>query len=49
MKTYFGFKNGKLVTVVQTRADNYEDAIDVDYTVENPNDAESQIARWKAS
>lgn len=47
MKTFFGFRNGKLVTVVQT-TDNagYRSATDVDYTVEDPQEAERQIVEW---
>lgn len=47
MNTYFGFKNGKIITVVQSTAENYNDAVDVDYYVSNPQDAEKQIKEWK--
>lgn len=47
MNTYFGFKNRKLVTVVQTTEDCFDCAIDMDYVISNPQDAEKQIAEWK--
>lgn len=53
MKTYFVFKDGKLVTVIQTKNDNVFNAqikhllIDYDYIVEDPQEVEKQIAEWK--
>lgn len=47
INTFFGFKNGKLITIIQSTADTITDAIDVDYTVENPRDPEKQIEKWK--
>lgn len=45
--TFFGFRNGKLVTVVQSTIEDYTDATDLYMIVENPQDAEKQIAEWK--
>lgn len=46
---FLGFRNGKLITVVESTVDNFESAVDVDYTIDNPQDAEKQIAEWKKS
>jgi hypothetical protein len=46
-KTFLGFRNGKLITVVESTIDNFESAVDVDYIVANPQDAEKQITEWK--
>lgn len=47
MGTFFGFRNGKLITVVLSTVEGYEDAIDVDYVIEDPENAERQIEAWK--
>lgn len=53
MRTYLLFKDGKLVTVVQTKANNIalvqirNMLIDYDYLVEDPQDADKQIEEWK--
>ena len=47
--TFLGFRNGKLITVVESTVDNFESAVDVDYIIDNPQDAEKQIAEWKKS
>ncbi|GAG90303.1 unnamed protein product [marine sediment metagenome] len=47
--TFFGFRHGKLVTVVMSIMDEVEDAIDCNYYITNPEDAEKQIADWKNS
>jgi len=44
---YFGFKNGKLETVILSRNSDRESAIDCDYYVDEPQDAETQIEEWK--
>ena len=51
MKTniFFCFKNGKIVAVVTTPMDEFEDAVDCDYTVKNPEGVEKQIEEWKKS
>ena len=48
MNVFLGFRNGKLITVVQSLSDEYDNAVDVDYTVKNPQDAEKQIVQWKS-
>ncbi len=45
--TFLGFRNGKLVSVVSTTLDNYNDAVDCDRYVKNPENAEKQIKEWK--
>jgi len=44
---FLGFKNQKLVTVTYSVLDEVEDAIDCDYYITDPQDAEKQIAEWK--
>lgn len=46
--TFFVFRNGKLISVVQSTVDIYESAIDGDYVIDNPQEAEKQIAQWKS-
>lgn len=46
--TFLVFRNGKLITVVQSTVDIYESAIDGDYVIDNPNEADKQIAQWKS-
>lgn len=46
--TFFVFRNGKVISIVQSTVDNFESAIDGDYTVKDPQDAEKQIAQWKS-
>jgi len=43
---YFAFKNGKLVSVITSVMDNYEDAVNCDYPVVNPRNAKKQIEDW---
>ena len=45
--TYFGFKNGELISVLQSRVDDVEEAIDCDYYISEPQEAETQIISWK--
>ena len=45
--TYFGFRHGKLTTVIQSILDNVEDAIDCKIYVDEPHDAKNQIEQWK--
>ena len=47
--TYFGFRHGKLTTVIFSTMDNVEDAVDCNYYVDNPEGAEKQIEEWKKS
>ncbi len=48
MHVHFGFKNQKLVTVIYTLERDRESGIDCDYYVDDPEEAEKQIAEWKA-
>jgi hypothetical protein len=45
--TYFGFKDGKLVSVLQTLNGNVKEALDCNYYVEEPREVEQQIKNWK--
>ena len=45
--TYLGFRHGELTTVILSTMDNVEDAIACNYFVDDPQDAEKQIAEWK--
>jgi hypothetical protein len=45
--TYFGFKNGKLVSVLQSVNDDAKNAIDCTYYITEPQEVEKQIEKWK--
>lgn len=45
--TYFGFKNGKLVSVLQSINGDAKKALDCTYYVAEPQDVEKQIEKWK--
>jgi len=45
--TYFGYRHGKLTTVVTSIMDDGEDAINCNYYIAEPRDAEKQIEEWK--
>jgi len=45
--TYFGFKNGKLVSVLQSVNADVKEAIDWNYCVREPHEVERQIEKWK--
>ena len=45
--TYFGYRHGELTTVILSTMDDVKDAIDCNYYVNNPQDAEKQITEWK--
>jgi hypothetical protein len=45
--TYFGFKNGKLISVLQSTNGKAKKAVDCSYFVEGPQEAEKQIVKWK--
>ena len=47
MFVYLGFQNGKIVTVIYSILEDHEAAIDCDYYVNHPQDAEEQITEWK--
>jgi len=46
---FLGFRNGKLITVVESTVQDFESAVDVDYVVTDPRDVLKQIAEWKNS
>ena len=45
--TYFGFKDGKLVSVLQTVNDDVKEAVDCTYYITDPKEVEKQIKKWK--
>ncbi len=45
--TYFGFKNGKLVSVLQSVDKNVKKAVDCSYYIAEPQEVETQIQKWK--
>ena len=45
--TFFGFKNQKLVTVIQSTIKDPKLCIDCDYVLQDIQDAEQQILAWK--
>jgi len=47
INTYFGFKNGKLVSVLQSVNGDVKKAIDCTYYILNPQEVEKQIQNWK--
>ncbi len=47
IRTYFGFKNGKLVSVLQSVNGDVKKAVDCTYYITEPQEAEKQIEKWK--
>ena len=45
--TYFGFKNGKLVSVLQSVDKDVKKATDCTYYITEPQEVEAQIQKWK--
>jgi hypothetical protein len=45
--TYFGFENGKLVSVLQSVSDDAKKALDCTYYIAEPQEVEKQIEKWK--
>jgi hypothetical protein len=45
--TYFGFKNGKLVSVLQSVNGDVNKAVDCNYYITEPQEVEKQIEKWK--
>ena len=45
--TYFGFKRGKLVSVLQSVNDDVKEAVNCTYYIAEPKDVEKQIEKWK--
>ena len=48
LTVFLGFRNGRLITVVESTFENVESAFHVvDYFITNPRDAEKQIIEWR--
>ena len=47
VNTYFGFKNGKLISILQSVNSDIKEAIDCTYYIANPQEVEKQIQNWK--
>ena len=47
IRSYFGFKNGKLVSVLQTVNGDVKNAFDCKYCITELQDVEKQIEKWK--
>jgi hypothetical protein len=45
--TYFGFKNGKLVSVLQSINGDAIKAVECSYYITEPQNVEKQIEKWK--
>ena len=45
--TYLGFKDGKLVSVLQSVDEDVKKAVDCTYYITEPQDVEKQIEKWK--
>ena len=45
--TYFGFKNGKLVSILQTVNGDVKKAVECNYYITEPQEVEKQIDKWK--
>jgi hypothetical protein len=45
--TYFGFKKGKLVSVLQSLDNDAKKALDCNYCIAEPQEFERQINEWK--
>ena len=45
--TYFGFKNEKLVSVLQTVKGDVKEAVNCTYFISNPQEVKKQIQNWK--
>jgi hypothetical protein len=44
---FFGFKNGKLTSIVQSIEADVKSAVDCHYFVADPEEAEKQIRAWE--
>ena len=44
---HFGFKNGKLVSVLHSVNGNVKKAVDCNYYITEPQEVEKQIEKWK--
>lgn len=45
--TYFGFKDGSLVSVVQSVNEDTKGALDCSYFIAEPQQVDEQIEKWK--
>jgi hypothetical protein len=45
--TYFGFRNGKLVSVLQSLNADVKEAVNCTYYITEPQEVEKQIEKWK--
>ncbi len=45
--TYLGFKNGKLVSVLQSVKGDVKEAVNCTYYIAEPQEVEKQIEKWK--
>jgi hypothetical protein len=45
--TYFGFRNGKLVSVLQSVNGDVKKAVDCTYYITEPQQVEKQVEKWK--
>ncbi len=45
--TYFGFNNGKLVSVLQSVDGDVKKALDCNYYITEPQEVNKQIEKWK--
>ena len=48
IKTFFGFRNGELITIIHTTEENEDYAVDCDYYITDPQEVVKQIKLWKA-
>ena len=47
INTYFGFKNGKLVSVLQSVNGDVKEAVNCTYFISNPKEVKRQMQNWK--
>ena len=47
IRTYFGFRNGKLVSVMHSVNSDVKKALDCNYYIMDPQEVEKQIEKWK--
>jgi hypothetical protein len=47
IRTYFGFRNGKLVSVMYSVNSDVKKALDCNYYIKEPQEVEKQIEKWK--
>ena len=47
IRTYFGFKNGKLVSILQSVNGDVKKAVECSYYIAEPHEVEKQIEKWK--